>query len=286
MKVPNPVLLVLVAIGSVQFGAAMAKGIFDAAHPATLAFLRVAIATVVLLAVARPRLTGHTRRDWMVLTGYAVCLAGMNLAIYLSFARIPIGVAVTLEFLGPLAVAVLGSRKAVDLLWVALAGAGVLLLGALPVGIDPVGVILALVAAACWGGYIILAGPVGQRWKGLSGLSMASLIGMLLLSGPGIHLAGDAFGRPAIWGTMALVALLSTVIPYALELHARRSIRAATFGILMSIEPAAAAVFAWLVLGEWLGWVEWLAMALVIVASIGAVYTSRRPGVTVEELTP
>lgn len=276
MKVPNPVLLVLLAIASVQFGAAIAKGIFDAAHPATLAFLRVAIATAILLAVARPRLTGHSRRDWLVLSGYAVCLAGMNLAIYLSFARIPIGVAVTLEFLGPLAVAVIGSRKLMDLLWVALAGAGVVLLGALPVGLDPVGVMLALVAAACWGGYIILAGPVGRRWSGLSGLSVASLIGLILLAVPGLLSAGSAFSNPRIWAVMTTVALLSTVIPYALELNARRSIKASTFGILMSIEPAAAAVFAWVVLGEWLGWVEWLAMALVIAASVGAVQGSAR----------
>lgn len=272
----NPILLVLVAIGSVQFGAAIAKGIFASGHPATLSFLRVAIATALFLLIARPRLTGRTRRDWLLVAGYGVCLAGMNLAIYLSFARIPIGVAVTLEFIGPLALAVLGSRRLLDLVWVGLAAGGVVLLGALPTRIDVVGVLLALLAGALWAGYIALAGPVGRRWEGLSGLTVASVLGVALLAGPGLALAGTALAEPRVWGTMALVALLSTVIPYALELHARRSIKASTFGILMSLEPAAAAIFAWLVIGEWLGWVEWLAMGLVIAASVGAVWSARR----------
>ena len=283
MKRPNPVVLVLVAIASVQLGAAFAKGIFTSAHPATLAFLRVAIATAIILVIARPRFTGRTGRDWLLVSGYALCLAGMNLSIYLSFARIPIGVAVTLEFLGPLLVAVFGSRRLMDLLWVGLAAAGVVLLGAMPVGLDPWGVAFALVAAACWGGYIALAGPVARRWEGLSALSVASLIGFILLAIPGLLLAGDALLRPGIWTTMAAVALLSTVVPYALELHARRTIGAATFGILMSLEPAAAAIFAFLVLRERLGWVELLAMALVIAASIGAVRSVARRR-AVEEL--
>lgn len=282
----NPIVLVLLAIASVQFGAALAKGVFGIAHPATLTLLRVAIATAILLAIARPRLSGRSRRDWALVVGYAACLAGMNLTIYLSFARIPIGVAVTLEFLGPLAVAVLGSRRARDLIWVVLAGVGVALLGALPVGLDPWGVALALVAAACWAGYIVLAGPVGRRWEGLSGLSVGSLIGFALLVVPGLAVAEASLGRGSVWATMAAVALLSTVVPYALELHARRSIKAATFGILMSLEPAAAAIFAWLVLGEWLGWTEWLAMALVIAASIGAVRSHRAPLTTPEPVEP
>ena len=272
----RPVLFVLIAIASVQFGAAVAKGIFHAAHPATLSFLRVLIGTAIFLAIARPRLTGRTPKDWLVAAGYGICLAGMNLAIYLSFARIPIGVAVTLEFIGPLALAVLGSRRALDLLWVALAAGGVVLLGALPTGLDPVGVALALLAGAMWAGYIALAGPVARRWEGLSGLTVGSVIGLAGLAVPGLALSGDALGSPTVWGTMAAVALLSTVIPYGLELNARRSIKASTFGILMSLEPAAAALFAWLVLRERLGWLEWLAMALVVAASIGAVRTARR----------
>ncbi|GAA3859167.1 EamA family transporter [Tessaracoccus defluvii] len=271
----NPVVLVLIAIASVQFGASLAKGVFDAAGPATLAFLRVGIATLVLLAVARPRLRGRTLRDWAVVLAYGLCLTGMNTAIYFSFARIPIGVAVTLEFIGPLALGLIGSRRLLDLVWVGLAAAGVVMLGALPVGIDLAGAALALLAGALWAGYIALAGPVGRRWEDLSALTVGNGVGALLLAVPAIVLAGDAFAQPRVWGIMALVALLSTVIPYALELTARRSIRASTFGILMSLEPAAAALFALILLGEVLGPVELAAMACVIVASVGAIRSAR-----------
>lgn len=270
----HPVVLVLVAIASVQFGASLAKGAFDLAHPATLAFLRGAIASVVFIAIAPPRLSGRSRRDWVVAAGYGACLAGMNALIYLSFARIPVGLAVTLEFVGPLALGVLGSRRAVDLLWVALAAVGVVLLGAGPTAHDPVGIALALGAGALWAAYIALAGPLGRRWQGATGLTVGSAFGVLLLAGPGLALASGAWRDPRVLGVMAMVALLSTVIPYGLELHARRSISAGTFGVLMSLEPAAAALFAWLVLGEWLRPLEWLAMAAVIAASAGAIRTA------------
>lgn len=271
----NPVVLVLIAIASVQFGASLAKGIFDTASPITLAFLRVAIGTAIFIAISRPRLTGRTGRDWLTVAAYGICLTGMNATIYLSFARIPIGVAVTLEFLGPLALAVLGTRRLLDLAWVGLAGVGVVLLGALPTDIDPVGIVLALTAGALWAGYIALAGPVGRRWEGISGLTVGSAFGMVLLAWPAVVYSGDAFATPKIWATMAAVALLSTVVPYGLELQARRSIKASTFGILMSLEPAAAAIFAWALLGEWLGIAEWAAMACVIVASVGAIRTGK-----------
>ena len=272
----NPVVLVLVAIASVQLGASFGKGLFDVAAPATIAFLRIALAGVVLVAISRPRLTGRTARDWAVVVAYGLALAGMNVSIYYSFERIPIGVAVTLEFIGPLLLAVWGSRRPIDLLWVVLAGVGVALLGASPGSLDLVGVVLALLAGALWAAYIVIAGPVGRRWEGISGLSVGSTVGALALAIPGLLLAGDALGHPRVWLVATAVALLSSVVPYALELHARRVIKAATFSILMSLEPAAAALFAWVVLGEWLGWVEWLAMAAVVVASVGAVRTARR----------
>lgn len=271
----RPVALVLVAIASVQFGAVVAKSAFTLAHPVTLAFLRGAIAGVVFVVIARPRLRGRSRSDWLVATAYGLCLSGMNTLIYLSFARIPVGLAVTLEFVGPLALAVAGSRRLLDLMWVAFAVVGVLLLGAGPTEPDHVGVALALGAGGLWAGYIALAGPLGRRWPGTSGLTTGSLIGTAVLAAPGIALAGDAWADPRVPSVMTLVALLSTVIPYALELQARRSIKAGTFGILMSLEPAAAAVFAWLVLGEWLNTVEWLAMAMVIAASVGTVRSAR-----------
>lgn len=276
----HPVVLVLVAIGSVQFGASLAKSIFHAASPLSLAFLRIGIATLILLAISRPRLAGRRGRDWAVVAGYGACLTGMNTAIYFSFARIPIGVAVTLEFIGPLALAVIGTRRLLDLAWVALAALGVLLLGALPTDIDLLGAGLALAAGALWAGYIALAGPVGRRWEAMSGLSVGSAIGALLLAGPALLPAGDNFSTPAVWATMALVALLSSVIPYGLELQARRTIKASTFGILMSLEPGAAALFAWLVLGELLDLTQWAAMACVIAASVGAILTARRGAAT------
>lgn len=283
----NPVVLVLVAIASVQFGASLAKGLFGVASPVTLAFLRGAIASLLLLAIARPRLSGRSASDWLLVTAYGLSLSGMNAAIYLSFARIPIGVAVTLEFLGPLALAVLGSRRLVDLAWVALAALGVTLLGSVPAQLDLAGAALALLAGVLWACYIALAGPVGRRWQGIDGLTTGSLIGAAALAWPGIAASGGALGSPRVWLVATLVALLSSVVPYALELTARRSIKASTFSILMSLEPAAAALFAWLVLGEWLGWVEWAAMGAVIVASIGAVRSARRrsDGEAVERYT-
>ena len=276
MRRVNPVVLVLISIASVQLGAAFGKGLFDVAAPATIAFLRIALASVVLVAISRPRLTGRSARDWAIVVAYGLALSGMNISIYYSFERIPIGVAVTLEFIGPLLLAVWGSRRPIDLLWVVLAGVGVALLGASPGSLDLVGVVLALLAGALWAAYIVIAGPVGRRWEGISGLSVGSTIGALALAIPGLMLAGDALGHPRVWLVATAVALLSSVVPYALELHARRVIKAATFSILMSLEPAAAALFAWVVLGEWLGWVEWLAMAAVVVASVGAVRTARR----------
>lgn len=271
--------LVLVAIASVQLGASFAKAIFEAAHPATLAFLRAAIAGAMLLAVSRPDVRGRTSRDWLLVAAYGLCLSGMNLLIYLSFSRIPLGVAVTLEFVGPLALAVVGSRRLLDLVWVALAATGVVLLGAGPFGVDLTGAILALGAGALWAGYIALAGPVARAWPGTTGLTVGSVVGALALLTPGMIHAGDTLSQPPVWGVIAAVALLSTVIPYALELHARRRIKASTFGILMSLEPAAAALFGGIVLGERLDWVQWAAMACVIVASVGAIRVSARRSV-------
>lgn len=271
----RPVLFVLIAIASVQLGASVAKSIFDLAHPVTLAFLRALIAALILLPLARPRLRGRGAKDWLVVVGYGLCLSGMNALMYLSFQRIPIGLAVTLEFVGPLALALLGSRRLRDLLWVGLAAIGVVLLGLGPTEIDVLGMVLALAAGALWASYIALAGPVGRRWEGLSGLAVGSAIGGAMLAVPGLLLAGGSLAQPRVLIVMVTVAVLSTVVPYAMELQARRQLKAATFSILMSVEPAAAALFAWLVLGEWLHWPEWVAMGCVVAASIGAVRSAR-----------
>jgi len=199
----------------------------------------------------------------------------MNVTFYLAIERIPIGMAVTLEFLGPLGVSVALSRRARDLLWVGLAAVGVALLGFSPGDLDPVGVFWALAAACLWAGYILLAGPTGRRWSGVSGVAVAFWVGLAGLTP--VVWALDLFPAavPAVWGLGLMIGLLSSAIPYGLEMMALRRIEPRIFGILMSLEPAAAALFALALLGETLRPIEILAMACVVVASIGVVRSSR-----------
>lgn len=278
----SPVWLVIGAIISVQFGAAIAKSLFGAVDPTSIAWLRMAVAAVVLLAVARPRFAGRNWADWRVVLGYGVALATMNWAIYQSFARIPIGLAVTIEFLGPLGVAVATSRRVKDLLWVGLAGAGVVLLGWSPVEPDWIGIGFALLGAAAWAGYILASGPVGRRWSGVSGVSVGSLVGAAIFLVPGVVLGGATLWQPEILAVGVGVGVLSSVIPYGLEMVALRRIPPGVFGILMSLEPAAAALSALLILGERLHLVELIAMACVIVASVGATRTRNSPTSTAQ----
>lgn len=270
----TPVLLVLIAIASVQFGSSLAKDLYSAAGPLTVAWLRLLGAAVVLALLTRPKLRGQTRADWFWVVAYGLCLAGMNVTFYLAIERIPIGMAVTLEFLGPLAVAVAGSRRARDFVWVGLAGAGVALLGFTPGDLDPLGVVYALVAAACWALYIVVAKPLGRSWEGVSGVTGAVLIGAIVMVVPVVLL--DAWPPPVagIWAQGLAVGLLASVIPYGLEIIALRRMAANVFGILMSLEPAFAALAALLILGEQLRPAELIAMACVIAASIGVVRSS------------
>ena len=272
----SPVWLVLAAIVSVQFGAAIAKSLFSVVDPTAIAWLRMAFAALVFFAIARPRFTGRTWSQWRVALGYGVCLAVMNWAIYQSFARIPLGLAVTIEFLGPLAVAVATSRRLRDLLWAILAAAGVVLLGWSPAPLDPVGIGFALLAGAAWAGYILLSGPVARRWAGLTGATVGSMVGALVWAVPGILAGGTALWQPWVLLVGLGVGVLSSTIPYGLELVARRSIPSGTFSVLMSLEPAVAALSALVILGELLSPVEVVAMGCVIVASIGATRTLRR----------
>jgi len=213
---------------------------------------------------------------------FGLALGLMNWSIYQSFARIPIGLAVTIEFVGPLTLAVLGSRRLRDLLWVGLAGLGVLLLGVQPGDLTWAGVGFALLAAATWAAYILLSAQTGRRWEGVDGLAVASLVATLLLTPLALGRYADqlADGRILVLG--ALVGLLSSVIPYTCELVALRSLRPAVFSILMSLEPAAAALAGLVVVGEVLGPLQLLAMACVVVASVGAT----RSGATFSEPAP
>jgi inner membrane transporter RhtA len=278
----SPVWLVLVGILSVQFGAGVAKTLFDEVAPTTIVWLRLVTSALVLLAIARPALRGRSRRDWLVVLAFGAALGVMNWSIYQSFARIPIGLAVTLEFVGPLTLAVLGSRRLRDLLWVGLAGLGVLLLGLQPGDLTWAGVGFALLAGATWAAYILLSAQTGRRWEGVDGLALASVVATLLLTPVALGKYADQLGDARILVLGALVGLLSSVIPYTCELVALRSLRPAVFSILMSLEPAAAALAGWVVVHEVLGPLQLLAMACVVVASVGAT----RSGATISEPVP
>ncbi|GAB3252170.1 EamA family transporter [Nocardioides dilutus] len=278
----SPVWLVLIGILSVQFGAGVAKTLFDEASPTTIVWLRLAASAVVLAAVARPALRGRTRSDWVVVLGFGLSLGVMNWAIYQSFQRIPIGLAVTIEFVGPLTLAIVGSRRARDLVWVALAAAGVLLLGLEPGDLTWAGVGFALLAGAAWAAYILLSAQTGSRWPGLDGLAVASVVAMLLLTPLTLGRYADQLADTRVLVLGAVVGLLSSVIPYTCELVALRSLRPAVFSVLMSLEPAAAALAGLVVVGELLSPLQLVAMACVVAASVGAT----RSGATIREPVP
>ncbi|MFC7505146.1 EamA family transporter [Nocardioides sp. CPCC 206347] len=272
------VALVLLGIGSVQLGAGFAKKLFDDLEPNGVVWLRLATSAVVLLLWARPRLSGRSREDWLVAARYGACLGAMNWGIYQSFSRIPIGVAVTIEFIGPLVLAAVGFRRPRHLVWVGLAAVGVLLLGFERGHLDPVGVAYALLAGAAWAGYILSSAATGRRWEGIDGLAVASLVAVVLLSPLLLFTVdgGDLLdSRVLLIG--AAVGLLSSVVPYSAELAALRTLPAATFGVLMSLEPAAAALAGLLVVGEELAPVQWAAIGCVVVASVGATRATRHP---------
>lgn len=273
-----PAALVLGAVGSVQFGAALAATLFDEAGPAGTVFLRGAFAALVLVALWRPGLGGHSRHELLLLGAYGLCLGGMNLAFYEAIDRIPLGVAVTFEFVGPLGVAVAGSRAALDFAWVVLAAAGILLLSA-PGGsdLDGLGIALALVAGAFWGAYILVAARAGQAFPGGGGLALAMAISAVMLVPFGVADAGSALLEPEVLAIGFAVAMLSSAIPYSLELEALRRIPQHVFGVLMSLEPGVAAFAGFVVLDQSLGTRDAAGIALVMAASIGAARGARTP---------
>ncbi|MBQ1081358.1 MULTISPECIES: DMT family transporter [unclassified Nocardiopsis] len=269
-----PVWLVMISIVSVQTGAGVAKNLFEVLPPAAVVWLRLLTSAVILGLLVRPALRARSRTDWMVVIGYGVALASMNYFIYQAFARIPLGIAVTIEYLGPLAIAILGSRRRVDLLWAGLAGLGVAALGIEFRELDPVGVLFAVLAATAWAGYILLSAATGQRFSGASGLAIASVVGVLVLAPAGIAEGGAALldWRLLLFGLA--VGVLSSVVPYTLELNALRRMPPRVFGVLMSLQPAAAAMVGLVLLGELLTVWQWLAVGCVIAASAGATRTS------------
>ena len=270
----GPVGLVLAGCVSVQFGAALAVTLVPRAGALGVVTLRLLAAAVVLLVVCRPRLRGHSRADWGTVVVFGLTLAAMNGLFYQSIARIPLGPAVTLEVLGPLTLSVLTSRRALNAVWAALALTGVFLLSGGGFGsLDPVGVAFALGAGAMWATYIIFSARTGRRFPQADGLALAMAVGALLFLPLGVAEAGARLVNPVTIALGASVAILSSVLPYTLELLALRRLPASTFAILMSLEPAVAATAGFLVLGQSLSAPETVAIALVVVASMGAVRT-------------
>jgi inner membrane transporter RhtA len=259
------------AVSSVQFGATIAKSIFDEVGSGGAVFLRVLFAAAVLAALWRPRVEGLSRHQLWLAFLFGLSLAGMNFSIYAAIDRIPLGVAVTFEFIGPLGVAVLGSRRALDLVWVGLAAAGILLLSDLGGGsLDGVGVALAIVAGAFWAAYILLSARVGQAFPGADGLVLAMLVAVVPLAPIGIAQGGSDLLVPWILAVGLAAGILSSALPYTLELEALRRLPTGVFGVLMSLEPAVAALAGFAILGEDLVGREVVAILLVVVASAGA----------------
>ncbi|WP_413317024.1 EamA family transporter [Agrococcus sp. 1P02AA] len=273
------VALVLGAIASVQLGASIAKTLFDRIDPAGLTLLRLAFAALVMLLVARPRIRSWDRAAWRSIVLLGLSLAAMNLLFYLALPRIPIAVAVTLELIGPLVLALVQSRRAIDVAWVGIAAVGVGVIGVQSIGgdLDPLGVVLALAAGGCWAAYILASASVGRHVPGVGGLAGALVIGTVGVLPFGI---AGAVGSVAADASVLLpafgVAMLSSAIAYGLEMLALRRVPTRVFGIMMAAEPAAAAIFAFLVLSELLTVWDLLAIALVIIASTGVAVTAAR----------
>jgi inner membrane transporter RhtA len=274
--------LVVGAIASVQFGSAIADKLFSRVGPGGAVTLRLVSASVVLMILWRPALRGRSRRELALAATFGVVLAAMNLCFYEALARVPLGLAVTFEFVGPLGVAVVGSRRRVDLVWAALAAAGILALshgGSRP--LSGLGVALALAAGAFWAAYIVINARVGQAFAGGAGLALAMVVASVLALPVGIAQAGSHLvtGHALLLGSA--VGMLSSAIPYSLELEALRRISTSVFGVLMSLEPAMAALAGLLILGQGLSARALAGIGLVVAASVGASRRAAEPPVAV-----
>jgi inner membrane transporter RhtA len=278
-RIRGAALLVLGSIVSVQCGSALATSLFDSVGAAGAVFLRAGFGALVLLALTRaePLRSAQWRHRDVLLLGAAV--AAVNFFFYAALERLPLGITVTLEFVGPLGVAVFGSRRRRDLVWALLAAAGIVLLsdGGSDEGIDPVGVILALTAGLFWAAYIVQSARVGSLGPGLGGATMAAAISAVLIAPFGIVQGAGEFLDPRVLAAGAAVGVLSTAIPYAFEIEALRRLPQSVFGVLMSLEPAVAAAIGFLALSQGLTAVEVLAIALVVLASAGALRSAAAP---------
>jgi inner membrane transporter RhtA len=275
-RVPAPG-LALIGIASVQVGSAVAaKLLFKHLGPAGTVMLRVLFGAVILCAIWRPRPRMHPARDLRLAAVFGLSFALMNLSFYEALERVHLGIAVTLEFIGPLVVALAGSSSRLDVVWALLAASGVALLGGFGTP-SLLGAGLALVAGGLWASYIILNARVGRAFAGGSGLAIAMAIGALPLIPLGIADAGGGLLHPGYLGLALLVAMLSSVIPYSVELEALRRMRKQVFGVLMSLEPAMAALAGFVIIGQGLSALDLLAIALVVTASAGVTIGARTP---------
>jgi inner membrane transporter RhtA len=263
--------MVLAGVTSVQIGAALARTMFDDLGAAGTSLVRIFFAALALFILWRPDPRRYTWDQLRYAVLFGLALGVMNLTFYLGLARLDLGVAVTIEFVGPLAVAVFGSRRRLDLVWAAIAAVGIVLL-ANPGGansIDGLGVLFVLIAGGCWAAYILIAQSAGRVFPGSHGVTLAMVVATLVVTVPGIADAGSALLHPGLLAMGCAVGLLSSAIPYSLETEALRRIPANVFGVLMSLEPAVAALAGFVVLGQDLGLHEIVAIALVVAASAG-----------------
>jgi inner membrane transporter RhtA len=274
-----PAVMILTGIVSVQFGAGLADKLFGQIPPTAVTGLRLWIAALATAAISGRGLVRAVRdlvarkavADTVIAGSFGISLLIMNFSIYQAFSRIPLGIAVTIEFLGPLAVAVAGSRHLRDLGWVVLAAAGVVLLTQGGHGhLNLAGVLFAGLAGASWAAYIVLSSATGRRFPGSAGLAIAMVVAAVLITPPAVLAGGRAMFRPAVLAIGAAVGILSSVIPYRLELEALRRMPTRLFGVWMSLEPAVAALIGLVMLGQHLSVVEWLAIGCVMIACAGA----------------
>ncbi|MBF4490925.1 DMT family transporter [Flavobacterium sp. MR2016-29] len=272
-----PVPAVLLAIISVQSGAAIAKTLFPAIGAAETASIRIGISAIILLIAYRPNLFKITSQQWRIVVPYGLSLGAMNLIFYMAIERIPIGLAVTLEFIGPLLVAIIGSRRLIDYCWVLLAGAGIVLIAPWTNDrVDSLGVIFALLAGALWAAYIILGGKISKIMNGGQAVSTGMLFAAILILPFGFYENGLANLTPKLFGMGIALAFLSSAIPFTLEMKALGQLPPRTFSILMSLEPAAASICAFIFLQENLSFYEILAVVCVVIASAGSTLTAKR----------
>jgi inner membrane transporter RhtA len=277
-----PLPAVLLSIISVQCGATIAKTLFPVMGAAGTASLRIGISAIILCIAFRPNLKKLSTTQWKWVSLYGLALGAMNMIFYLAIEKIPVGLGVTLEFVGPLLLAVLGSKRASDFLWVLLAAIGIALIAPLTQnGINIYGVLLALLAGGFWAAYIVLGGKISKLMKGGEAVSIGMLFATLLILPFGIYSGNLNNINPKFFAFGTALALLSSAIPFTLEMNALRQLSSKTFSILMSLEPAVASICALIFLQEYLSLKECLAVACVVIASAGATLTAKRKQETV-----